>query len=99
MQEGHRPFNAGYRLCIDQLHTRRGEGGKFRSDVGHFEAEVMKPLPLRLEEARDATGGIRWRDEFDLGVTRSEEGNAYLLRRHFGNLLECQAKYARVKVN
>ena len=79
MEEGDGTFDAGYRLCIDQLHPRRSEGGKFRSDIGHLQTEVMESLPLRLKKARDATGGIRWRNEFDLGVTSGEEGDPHLL--------------------
>jgi hypothetical protein len=36
MQEGDWSLNASHRLCIDQLHTRRGEGGELGSDVGDF---------------------------------------------------------------
>ena len=79
MQEGDWSLNASHRLCIDELHTRSGEGGELGSDVGDFEAEVMKPLPLRLKESCDATRLIRWRDEFDLGVTSGEEGDTHLL--------------------
>ena len=46
MQEGDWPFDAGDRLCVDQLHPRRGESGELRSDVGNFKAEMVKPLPL-----------------------------------------------------
>ena len=60
---------------------------------------MVEPLSLRLEEACDAAGRIRWRDEFDLGVTGGEEGDADLLRWHVGNLLERQPEHARMEVN
>ena len=79
MQEGHWSLNAGDRLRVDQLHPRSSQCGELCSDVGNFKTEMMEPLPLRLKEARDATGLIRWRDEFNLGVTSGEEGDAHLL--------------------
>ena len=36
MQKSNWPLNAGHRLCVDQLHPRRGESGELRSDVGNF---------------------------------------------------------------
>ena len=84
MQEADRPSQALPRHLIYQgkitgLRLRQGGG-----DVRRLHAQVMNPLALLLQEARDASGWIGWLQQLDFILTDRQECRLHPLIRHHG---------------
>jgi hypothetical protein len=68
-----------YQWKIRGLRLRQGGG-----DVRRLHAQMMNPLTLLFQKARDASGGIGRLQQFDLILTDRQERRFHALIGHYG---------------
>jgi hypothetical protein len=75
VDEGYRTVRSSARRGIDQLEALGGQAIEGGGEVLDLEADVVEPLPLQGEEARDAGRLVGRLDELDLGLAHGQEGD------------------------
>ena len=73
MDERDRALGTSARRLVDQLDSVCRQPVELRGDVVDLEADVMEPLPARLEEAGDARCRVRWARPARCSIRRPAE--------------------------